>query len=57
MALDWLHRKSEAGEDVCCCPECETEVDPKLTYCTACGYDIVKQAKTDLTQPPHGHLA
>jgi predicted amidophosphoribosyltransferase len=57
MAVSWLRRTSETGEETCCCPECASPADPKLTYCTVCGYDIVRQTKIDLSQPPHVHLA
>ena len=49
MSISWLHRKNDKGEDVHACPECEEEADTDLTYCTACGYDIVQQSKIDLT--------
>lgn len=40
---------NDKGEDVCCYPECEAPADTALAYCTVCGYDIVQQAKVDLT--------
>ena len=50
MSITWLHRKHpETGEDVEVCPECDAAADTALTYCTACGYDIVQQTKIDLT--------
>jgi len=56
MAAMWLRKDNKAGEEICCCPECASEADPTLTYCTVCGYDLVRQAKIDLSQPPHIHL-
>lgn len=50
MALSWIRKHDATGDDVCCCPECDAvQQDPTLTYCTVCGYDIVQQAKIDLT--------
>lgn len=49
MSVSWIHRHNENGEEICCCPECDAPADPKLTYCTVCGYDIVEQIKVDLT--------
>jgi len=57
MAARWLRTTNESGEEICCCPQCASQADPKPTYCTVCGYDIVRQAKIDLSQPPHIHLA
>ena len=51
MVMDWL-RRARDGRDTSCCPECDAEVDPTLTYCTVCGYDIVAQTKIDLAHPP-----
>ena len=50
MSMTWLRRKqADTGEDVDVCPECEAPADTALTYCRACGYDIVQQSKIDLT--------
>ncbi len=49
MAVSWLHKRDDKGQDVCCCPECEAPADTSLTYCTVCGYDIVQHAKIDTT--------
>ena len=57
MAARWLRTTNESGEEICCCPQCASQADPKPTYCTVCGYDIVRQAKIALSQPPHIHLA
>ncbi len=53
MALEWLRKRRADGSERDCCPECEAEVDAALTYCTVCGYDIVRQARIDLAHPPH----
>ena len=50
--VSWLHRKRDDGTEAAYCPECECEVDPSVTFCKACGYDIVKQARVDMTQQP-----
>jgi hypothetical protein len=50
--VNWLRKKRDDGSVTDCCPDCGCEVDTALTYCTACGYDIVKQARIDLTQQP-----
>jgi hypothetical protein len=52
MALNWLRRIGANGEETCCCPECDAQVEPETTHCTSCGYDIVTQAKADLGRPP-----
>lgn len=52
MATGWLHRKSTSGAETACCPECDAEVDEGATYCTVCGYDIVRQARVDTGRPP-----
>jgi hypothetical protein len=52
MATNWLRRTRDDGCEASCCPECEEEVNETLTYCTSCGYDIVQQARIDLTQRP-----
>jgi len=51
MMMSWLLRTRDDGCEVACCPECDSEVDTKRTYCTVCGYDIVRQAKVDLAHP------
>lgn len=51
MRTDWLRRTRDDGRESVCCPECESEADTSLTYCAVCGYDIVQQAKIDLTHP------
>lgn len=56
MAISWLVKRNLEGKDVCCCPECEEPADTELTYCTVCGYDIVEQAKVDLTLKGHPAL-
>ena len=53
MAMGWLHKRDADGCEKDCCPECEAEVDTGLTYCTVCGYDIVRQARIDLAHPTH----
>jgi hypothetical protein len=46
MSARWLHKHDDkTGEGVDVCPECEAPADTDLTYCTACGYDIVAQAR------------
>lgn len=52
MALDWLRRIGPNGEETCCCPECDADVDPEVAHCAACGYDIVTKAKADHGRPP-----
>ena len=52
MVLGWLRRTRDDGCEASCCPECDAEVDTTLTFCKICGYDIVQQAKIDLTHPP-----
>ena len=52
MTWTWPLRKRADGGETACCPECDCEVDTQLTYCTACGYDIVRRAKIDLSHPP-----
>lgn len=52
MVTSWLHKTRDDGREASCCPECDAEVDTALTYCTVCGYDIVQQAKIDLSSPP-----
>jgi hypothetical protein len=52
MAMKWLRRTRADGRETACCPECEAEVDTALTYCAACGYDIVQQARIDTQQGP-----
>lgn len=50
MGLSWIHKHDDKGNDVCCCPECDAvQDDTKLTYCKVCGYDLVLQAKVDLS--------
>jgi len=49
MSARWLHRHDDQGKEVDVCPECDAPADTDLTYCTTCGYDIVAQAKIDLT--------
>ena len=52
MAIAWLRKTRDDGSEGSYCPDCEAEVDSARTYCTVCGYDIVRQARIDLTQPP-----
>jgi hypothetical protein len=52
MVMGWLRRTKDDGCETSCCPECDAEVDTRLTYCTVCGFDIVQQAKIDLAHPP-----
>lgn len=52
MAVSWIHKHDDNGDEVCCCPECDAvQADPKLTYCTVCGYDLVRQTKVDVSTP------
>ena len=52
MVMSWLKKTRDDGCEASCCPECDAVVDPAMTYCTVCGYDIVQQAKIDLAHPP-----
>jgi hypothetical protein len=52
MVMGWLRRTRDDGCETSCCPECDAEVDTTLTYCRICGYDIVQQAKIDLSRQP-----
>ena len=46
----WLKKLTDHGEKDHC-PECEAEVDPALTTCAACGYDIVQQSRYEDRRP------
>lgn len=57
MAIHWLRRKNDDGTESSACPDCGADTDESQTVCTACGYDIVREARIDPKHPFTGPIS